>query len=85
MADAIGTADVMFNGKMVEDVDIYAYHDPETKINYRTVFISDLGISPEEGPKSVIVDYRGNRYTAVKYGNPNNQVPSYDFKVSNKV
>lgn len=85
MNDVVGKADVKIGGHKVSDVDVYAYHDSETNTNYRTVFISDLPVSPENGPKSVSIMYRGNTYSAEKYGNPNNQVPSYDFTVENKI
>lgn len=78
MSDPIGTAKVKVGNKTVENVDVYAYK------KYRTVFISDLPVSAESGPERVKVMYRGNTYSAKKYGNPNNQVPSYDFKVTTK-
>jgi len=85
MSDVVGKADVKIGREKAEDVSVYAYHDPETNTNYRTVFISDLPVSPEDGPNSVSIMYRGNIYNAEKYGNPNNQVPSYDFTVENKI
>lgn len=78
-SNPIGTGDVKVGRRKIEDVDIYAYK------KYRTVFISDLPVSESSGPKDVRVMYRGNTYVAEKYGNPNNQLPSYDFKVSNEV
>lgn len=78
-SDPVGSANVMVGGKKVEDVDVYAYK------KYRTVFISDLPVSESSGPEKVKVTYRGNSYMATKFGNPNNQVPSYDFKVSNEI
>lgn len=77
-SNPIGTAKVQIGNQTVKEVDVYAYK------KYRTVFISDLPVSESSGPKKVKVMYRGNTYTAEKYGNPNNQVPSYDFKVSNE-
>lgn len=85
MSQPVGKADVKVGREEVEEVDVYAYHDPKTNTNYRTVFISDLPISAESGPNMVKVMYRGNKYTAMKFANPNNQVPSYDFTVQNKV
>jgi hypothetical protein len=66
---------------------VYAYHDPETNTNYRSIFLSELPTSREAGsmPMTASVMYRGNRYKAKKYGNPNNQIPTYDWKVQNKV
>lgn len=78
MSNPIGTAKVKVGRKTFKDVDVYSYKD------YRTVFPSDLGMSKSEfeaGPQMIKVKYRGNMYTAKKYGNPNNQVPSYDFKL----
>jgi len=85
MSDVVGKADVKIGGRKIGDVDVYAYHDPETNTNYRTVFISDLPVTADSGPKTVSVMYRGNSYSAEKFGNPNNQVPSYDFTVDNKI
>lgn len=78
-SDPIGSATVMVDGEKVEDVDVYAYK------KFRTVFISDLPVDSESGPKMVRVKYRGNSYTASKFGNPNNRVSSYDFMVENEV
>jgi len=78
-SDPIGSATVLVDGERVDDVDVYSYK------KYRTVFINDLPVSESSGPKNVKVMYRGRSYMAEKFGNPNNQVPSYDFKVSNKI
>lgn len=83
----VGKAELRMNGISFSDLDVYSYHDPETGTNYRSIFISELGLdrSFESLPSTAQVMYRGNRYTAMKFGNPNNDVPTYDFTVSNRV
>jgi hypothetical protein len=66
---------------------VYAYHDPETNTNYRSVFLSELSSDRDVGsmPSMARVKYRGRTYRAKKFGNPNNNIPTYDFTVENKV
>jgi len=84
--DKVGTATVMVGGRKFEDVPVYAYHDPETNTNYRSVFLSELPDIQDAGsmPEMARIEYRGRTYKAKKYGNPNNQIPTYDFTVDNK-
>jgi len=83
----VGTATVMVRGRKFEDISVYAYHDPETNTNYRSVFLSELPDIQDAGsmPEMARIEYRGRTYRAKKYGNPNNQIPTYDFTVDNKV
>jgi len=87
MANEVGTAKIKLYGKTYEDLKVYPCHDQETGINYRSIFLSDLprDWEAEELPNMVTVTYRGNRYKARKYGNPNNSIPTYDFTVENRV
>ena len=77
----------MVGGKKFEDVSVYPYHDPETNNNYRSIFLSELSTarSTESMPSMARVKYRGRTYKAKKFGNPNNNIPTYDFTVENKV
>lgn len=86
MAEPIGTGKIKLFGRTYGNLDIYPYHDPETNTNYRSIFISELPVDrkPNELPNMVTVMYRGNSYKARKYGNPNNNIPTYDFTVENK-
>lgn len=80
MSDPVGKADITVSGKKFKDVDVYGYK------TFRSIFPSDFtDKSIDSMPKKAKVMYRGNRYTAVKYGNPNNQRPTYDFEVQNRV
>lgn len=80
MSDPIGKADIIISGKRYKDVDLYGYK------TYRSIFPSDFtDTSIEDLPKMAKVVYRGNKYSARKYGNPNNQRPTYDFEVQNKL
>jgi len=81
MAQSIGTAKIKVNGYgTFEGVDVYPYTDPETGNEYRSVFISDFSDkSYTEMPQMAKVFYRGHTYVARKFGNPNNNRPTYDF------
>jgi outer membrane cobalamin receptor len=87
MSEPVGKATVEINGMKFKDVDVYSYHDSETNTNYRSIFISDLDMdrSFQSLPSTANVKYMGRRYTAMKFGNPNNKIPTYDFTVENKV
>jgi hypothetical protein len=83
----VGTATVMVRGRKFEDIPVYAYHDPETNTNYRSIFLSELSSDRDVDsmPEMASIKYRGRTYRAKKFGNPNNQIPTYDFTVDNKV
>lgn len=75
----IGTATIMVAG-MKEEVDVYSFKDKKSGLQYRTIFIEDFSdADPSNLPKTAKVKYQGRKYTAQKYGNPNNQIPTYDF------
>lgn len=76
MTDPIGSATIMIDGKRYRDVDVYPYRQYRSIFNPTQQRIEDL-------PDKAVVRYRGNRYIAEKFGNPNNQRPTYDFTVEN--
>lgn len=85
--ESVGKADIKIGGTTYKDLPVYAYHDPETNTNYRSIFLSELPDTREPGmmPEMATVKYRGNSYKAKKFSNPNNNIPTYDFTVDNKV
>lgn len=74
----VGTADIDVNGRVYRDQPVYGYK------RYRSVF-NPVDREFSRLPKEAVVYYRGRRYPAVKYGNPRNQLPTFDFVVENKI
>lgn len=78
MSDALGRGTLKVEGRKPRKVDVYGYHDPDSGVDYRSVFIPEEW-NPEALPQTAVVKWKGERYVAEKFGNPNNQVPTFDF------
>jgi len=72
MAEEVGTAEITINEDTYSQVQVYRYG------KYLSVF-NPTDRPMRKLPKSAKVVFEDERYTAVKYGNPDNRNPTYDF------